>query len=131
MRSWKKSALCLIAVNLFWSVGAPAARAGDKVFTGEIGDTQCSMQVHSKDKSHTEMLKVQGVGKTATDCTLYCIKNRGGRFVLDTKRDVYRLDKQDLAEPYAGQRVKITGTLDAETQTIQVRRIDPIAEKTE
>ena len=126
MRSWRQSALCLIALNLFWTVGASIVSADDKVFTGEIGDTQCAMRVHSNDKSHTEMLKVQGVGKTATDCTLYCIKNRGGRFVLETKKDVYHLDKQDLAEPYAGQKVKITGTLDPQTQTIQVRRIDPV-----
>jgi len=84
------------------------------------------MNVHSLDKTHTEMLKVKGVGKTAADCTLYCIKNRGGRFVLETKRNVYLLDKQELAEGYAGQRVKLTGTLDPKTGTIQVRRIDPL-----
>ena len=126
MHSRKKSALSLIALNLLWAVGASVVSADDKVFTGEIGDTQCAMRVHSNDKSHTEMLKVQGVGKTATDCTLYCIKNRGGRFVIETKRDVYHLDKQELAEPYAGQKVKVTGTLDPQTQTIQVRRIDPV-----
>jgi len=126
MRSWKQSAVCLIALNLLWSLAASVASADDKVFSGEIGDTQCALRVHSNDKSHTEMLKVQGVGKTATDCTLYCIKNRGGRFVLETKRDVYHLDKQELAEPYAGQKVKVTGTLDPQTQTIQVRRIDPV-----
>jgi Protein of unknown function (DUF5818) len=131
MRLWKTSTLCLVALNFLWSVGASVASADDKVFIGEIGDTQCAMKVHSNDKSHTEMLKVAGVGKTATDCTLYCIKNRGGRFVLETKRDVYHLDKQELAEPYAGQKVKITGTLDPQTQTIQVRRIDPIAAKVE
>ena len=129
MRSWKKTALCLIALNLLCIVGATVVSADDRVFTGEIGDSQCAMKVHSNDKSHTEMLKVQGVGKTTTDCTLYCIKNRGGRFVLETKHDVYHLDKQELAEPYAGQKVKITGTLDTQTQTIQVRRIDPIAAK--
>jgi hypothetical protein len=129
MRSSRKLAFCLIALNLLWSIAPTALRADDKVFTGEIGDTQCAMRVHSNDKSHTEMLKVPDVGKTATDCTLYCIKNRGGRFVLETKKDVYHLDKQDLAEPYAGQKVKVTGTLDPQTQTIQVRRIDRMAEK--
>lgn len=124
MRSWKKSAFCMVALNLVWTAAPTALRADDKAFMGEIGDTQCAMKVHSNDKSHTEMLKVQGVGKTATDCTLYCIKNRGGRFVLETKRDVYHLDKQDLAEPYAGQKVKVTGTLDPQRQTIQVRHIE-------
>jgi len=126
MRFWGKSVLCLIALNLVTTTGLLVVRADDKVFTGEIGDTQCSMNVHSLDKTHTEMLKVKGVGKTAADCTLYCIKNRGGRFVLQSKRNVYLLDNQELAEGYAGQKVKLTGTLDPKTGTIQVRSIDPL-----
>ena len=126
MRLWKKSVLCLIILNLFAAAGSLVVRADDKAFTGEIGDTQCAMNVHSLDKTHTEMLKVKGVGKTAADCTLYCIKNRGGRFVLQSKRNVYVLDKQELAEAYAGQKVRVTGTLDPKTGTIQVRSIDPL-----
>jgi hypothetical protein len=84
------------------------------------------MNVHSLDKSHLEMLKVKSVGKTAEDCTLYCIRNRGGRYVLQNKGKVYRLDKQELAEGLAGRKVKVTGTLDPKTETIQVRSIDPL-----
>jgi len=126
MRVWKKSTLGLIALSFLWGSGSSVTRADDKAFTGEIGDTQCAMGVHSVDKSHQIMLKQPGVGKTATDCTLYCIKNRGGRFVLQNKSKVYHLDKQELAEPYAGRKVKITGTLDPQTETIQVRGIDPL-----
>ena len=97
-----------------------------KTFTGEIGDTQCAMNVHSLDKSHKEMLKVKSVGKTAADCTLYCIKNRGGRFVLQYKDKVYRLDKPELVEPYAGQKVRVIGILDPQAETIEVHRIDPL-----
>jgi hypothetical protein len=126
MRFWKQSAMCLIA-SILLCLSSPSLFGGDeKVFTGEIGDTQCAMNVHSLDKSHREMLKVKSVGKTAADCTLYCIKNRGGRFVLQNKNKVYRLDKPELAEPYAGQKVKIIGTLDPQTETIEVRRIDPL-----
>jgi hypothetical protein len=124
MRFWKPSILCLIALNLL-CVTSPSVFGGDeKVFTGEIGDTQCAMNVHSLDQSHQEMLKVKSVGKTAADCTLYCIRNRGGRFVLQNKNKVYRLDKPELAEAFAGRKVKITGTLDPQTETIQVRSID-------
>jgi hypothetical protein len=126
MHFWKKSILCLIALNLVCSASPSVFGADDKVFTGEIGDTQCAMNVHSFDKSHQEMLKVKSVGKTAADCTLYCIKNRGGRFVLQNKRNVYHLDKQELAEPFAGHKVKVTGTLDPKTEIIQVRSIDPL-----
>src|SRR5229473_5302487 len=126
MRFWKNSGLSLIALILVCVTGPSVFGGDEKVFTGKIGDTQCAMNVHSLDKSHKEMLKVQSVGKTAADCTLYCIKNRGGRFVLETKRNVYLLDQQELAEGYAGQKVKLTGTLDPKTGTIQVRRIDPL-----
>ncbi len=127
MRFWKKSIFCLIGLNLLCGASASVFGADDKVFTGEIGDSQCALNVHSFDKSHQEMLKVKSVGKTAEDCTLYCIKNRGGRFVLQTKRNVYHLDNQKLAEPFAGRKVKVTGTLDPKTETIQVRSIDPLA----
>ena len=126
MRFWKNSGLSLIALILV-CVTSPSVFGGDeKVFTGEIGDTQCAMNVHSLDKSHKEMLKVQSVGKTAADCTLYCIKNRGGRFVLQYKDKVYRLDKPELVEPYAGQKVRVIGTLDPQTETIEVHRINPL-----
>jgi hypothetical protein len=126
MRFWKQTTLCLIALNLLCAASPLVFGADDKVFTGEIGDSQCAMNVHSLDKSHLEMLKVKSVGKTAEDCTLYCIRNRGGRFVLQNKNKVYRLDKQELAEGFAGRKVKVTGTLDSKTETIQVHRIDPL-----
>jgi hypothetical protein len=126
MSFWKQSTLCLISLILFSGASPSAFGAEDKVFTGEIGDSQCALNVHSFDKSHQEMLKVKSVGKTAADCTLYCIKNRGGRFVLQNKRNVYHLDNQELAEPLAGRKVKVTGTLDPKTETIQVRSIDPL-----
>lgn len=126
MRFWKQSSLCLTALILLF-VTSPSAFGGDeKVFTGEIGDTQCAMNVHSLDKSHKEMLKVKSVGKTAADCTLYCIKNRGGRFVLQNKDKVYRLDKPELVEPYAGQKVRVLGILDPQTETIEIHRVDPL-----
>jgi hypothetical protein len=126
MHSWKKSMLSLIALNLLWAACAPVLRADDKVFTGEIADTPCALNVHSLDKTHTEMLKVQGVGTTAADCVLYCVKNRGGRFALQTKHNVYRLDNQNLAAGLAGRKVKVTGTLDPKSETIRVTSIDPL-----
>jgi len=126
MRFWKNSGLSLIALILVCVTGPLVFGGDEKVFTGKIGDTQCAMNVHSLDKSHKEMLKVQSVGKTAADCTLYCIKNRGGRFVLQYKDKVYRLDKPELVEPYAGQNVRVIGTLDPQTETIEVHRIDPL-----
>jgi len=129
MRVCKKWILGLIVINLIGVTASIVSSADEKVFLGEIADTPCAMQVHSLDKTHTEMLKVKGVGTTSTDCTLYCIRNRGGRFVLQNKHSVYLLDKQELAEPYAGRNVRVTGTLDPKTETIQVRSIDPVTER--
>jgi hypothetical protein len=126
MRFWKQSTLCLIALNLLCGASLSVFSGDDKVFAGEIGDSQCAMNVHSLDKSHQEMLKVKSVGKTAEDCTLYCIRNRGGRYVLQSRNKVYHLDKQELVEGLAGRKVKVTGTLDPKTETIQVRSIDPL-----
>ena len=41
------------------------------------------------------------------------------------QRQVYRLDRQDLAEQHAGGKVKVTGTLDPQTDTIMVRTMEP------
>ena len=107
----------------------PASRGdGEKTYVGEIGDSQCALNVHSLDRSHKTMIKMGSAGKTPADCSHFCVKQRGGKYVLQTKTDVFKLDKQDLAEKSAGLKVKVTGTLDTKTNTIQVRTIDPIAQ---
>jgi len=106
-----------------------ACSAGDRVFEGEIADTQCALGVHSLHQSHQEMIAMGKAGKTPADCTRFCVKERGGRFVLQTKHEVYKLDNQELPEKYAGMKVKLTGTLDSKTNIIQVHAIDPLPEK--
>ena len=56
-------------------------------------------------------------------------QTRGGKFVLlDTTNKVsYQLDDQDKAKEYDGQSVKVTGTLDAASNTIHVSSIEPAA----
>lgn len=100
--------------------------AGEKIFEGEIADTQCALNVHSLHQSHQEMIEMGEAGSTPADCTRYCVKSRGGRYALQTKHEVYKLDNQDLPEKFAGMKVKLTGTLDPKTNTIQVRLIEPI-----
>ena len=104
---------------------AHAADGKSQIFHGEIGDTQCALNVHSMTRSHTEMLKSKKMGGTAAACATYCVQYLGGDFVLSSKNDVYRLDNQDKARLYAGQKVKITGTLDSKSKTIHVVDIEP------
>ncbi len=119
---WAAVLSCLTA-------SAPSRGQGEKTFEGEIADSQCALGVHSLNQSHKEMIAMGSAGSTATDCARYCVKQRGGRFVLQTKHEVYKLDEQDLAEKSAGLRVKVTGTLDPKTNTIQVRSIKLIPAK--
>jgi len=114
---WITAVTCLLALP-------GEIRAGnDKTFVGEIADTQCALNVHSLSQSHKEMIAMKAAGKTEADCARYCVKERGGRFVLQAKDKVYRLDNQDLAERNAGLKVRVIGTLDPKTDTITVRQI--------
>jgi len=101
-----------------------AGGGSKQVFRGEIGDSQCALNVHSLSRSHAEMLKKHEIGTTAGDCARHCVKNLGGVFVLQVKEKVYKLDNQDLAEKYAGEKVKITGALNPETNVIAVRTME-------
>ena len=91
-----------------------------QTFTGEIADSQCSMNVHSLTRSHAEMMKNKNMGGTPTNGSNYCIKYLGGEYVLAKGDAVYRLDDQEKSAAFSGLKVKITGTLDAKTKTIHV-----------
>lgn len=108
---------------------APVWGHSEKTYEGEIADTQCALNVHSLNRSHKEMIDMGSAGKTPADCAHYCVKQRGGKYVLQTKHEVYKLDRQDLVEKSAGLKVKLTGTLDPKTNIIQVRSIEPVPSK--
>ena len=121
--------ILLLPASLAFSTGKEKEKDKDKDSTlslvGDIEDSQCAFNVHSETRSHEAMIK-QGV-PGATDgksCTLHCVKDMGGNYVLVVKNDVYRLDDQNYAEKFAGARVKITGTLDAKTHTLHVMVIE-------
>jgi hypothetical protein len=106
---------------------APARGGDEKVFKGEIADTQCALNVHSLSQSHKEMIEMKPEVKTNAACALYCVKERGGKFVLQTPDKIYKLDAQVLAEQWAGLKVKVIGTLDPKTDVITVRNIEALA----
>jgi hypothetical protein len=119
------------AVMMLWAIAAQAhaqtenhPAASQKVFRGEVSDSQCALNVHSLTRSHQEMLKSKSMGGTAQSCSLYCIKNLGGEIVLSSTKTVYRLDKQDAVREFLGQKAKVTGTLDPKTKTIRVEKVE-------
>lgn len=92
---------------------------------GEIMDSQCAYNVHSLAHSHDSMIKKGIAGaKDATSCTLHCVRQKGGVYVLLVKNEVYRLDDQGGAEDYAGMKVKVSGTLDDKTHTLHVLKME-------
>lgn len=116
-----------ILISIVVGMLAATANGGDakpRPFTGEIADSQCALNVHSLTRSHTEMMKNKNMGGTPTNCSNYCVKYLGGDFVLTMgKNEVYRLDEQEKVAPFAGQKVKITGTLNSKNKTIHVVEI--------
>lgn len=81
-------------------------KGGQKAFTGNISDKMCG-------------LKHMMPGKSDKECTLECVQG-GSKFVLaDTAAGkVYDLSDQEKPKEFAGQKVKVTGTLKGSTITV-------------
>jgi hypothetical protein len=101
---------------LIWSllaVAALSAAPGKQTFTGLITDDMCGKAGHS----HMRM------GPTDAECITACISAHGATYVLYDGKQVYALSDQRTPEQFAAQKVRVTGTLDAKTKTIQVESI--------
>jgi hypothetical protein len=96
-----------------------AQNGSPQTFSGEIMDSICAAK-----GSHDGMMKQQNA-KDAKECTLNCV-DHGARFVLydPVTKTTYQLSDQSKAKDYAGQNVKITGTPDRTTNTINIESID-------
>ena len=92
-------------------VSAPA-----RTFTGVITDHMCA------DTGHAAMR----MGPTDAECTVACVQSHGAAYVLLAGKTVYILSNQQLPEQFAGEKVRVTGTLDAKTKTIAVDSIRPV-----
>ncbi|HWH60596.1 MAG TPA: hypothetical protein VN682_23415 [Terriglobales bacterium] len=92
-------------------------------YIGEISDSQCAMNVHSLSRSHEEMIKKRTLGTDAASCARACVR-RGGEWVLRSGDDVYHLLYQAGVEQFSGQKVKVVGTLDEKTHTIDNYHIE-------
>jgi hypothetical protein len=108
------------------ALAAPAARKAattkPHVYQGEIWDKTCAKQ-----GTHDAMASEAGIPpgpKMARECTLEC-HEMGSPLVLynPANQRFYILDDQDKAKTFAGEKVKVTGTLDTRTNTIQVSSI--------
>jgi len=110
----------LVAVLL---VGSATGGTQRNSYLGEISDSQCAMNVHSLSRSHEEMIKRRTLGTDAASCSKACVR-RGGEWVLRSGEDVYHLLYQAGVEQFAGQKVRVVGTLDSKTNTIDNYHIE-------
>jgi len=94
-------------------VAALSAVPGKQTFTGTITDNMCAKAGHAQMR----------MGPTDAECTTACVSIHGATYVLYDGKEVYALSDQRTPEKFAGQKVRVTGTLDAKTKTIQVDSI--------
>jgi hypothetical protein len=102
----------LIVFGLLAIAGLSAGQ-GTRTFIGIITDEMCPTGTHS----HMRM------GPTDADCTRACIAAHGSRYVLYDGKSAYNLSDQKTPEAFAAQKVRVAGTLDTGTMTIQVQSI--------
>lgn len=117
-----RTTAALLVLMLVLLVSYSYSKDSELTLRGAIEDSQCAFNVHSEGHSHDWMIKKHVAGaRDAKSCTLHCVRDMGGKYVLVVKDDVYRFDNESAAEPFAGMKVKITGTLlDAKTQTVHI-----------
>lgn len=77
-----------------------------------------------KGGGHESMFKKMGTTDPKA-CTEACMKMAGSKYVLfnGASKGFYQLDDQKKPQPFAGQKVQVTGTLDKATKTIHVTDI--------
>ncbi len=97
-------------LSLLFIAGALVAGAASQTFTGVITDSMCG-------KDHA-MMKVSPDAK----CVRECAKS-GSKYALFDGKNVYVLSDQKSPEQFAGQKVKVTGTLYEKTKILKVDSI--------
>ncbi|MBZ5582494.1 MAG: hypothetical protein LAQ30_09895 [Acidobacteriia bacterium] len=94
----------------FLFAGALVASAA--TFTGVVTDSMCG-------KDHA-MMNVTPDSKCVTECVKH-----GSKYALYDGKAVYVLSDQKTPEQFAGQKVKVTGTLNEKTKILKVDSITP------
>jgi len=103
----------LAAILLAFATLSAAPTPAAQTFTGTITDDMCALAGHASMR----------MGPTDAECTRACVTSHGASFVLLDGKNVYVLSDQKTPDRWAGQKVKVVGTLDAKTKTIQVQSI--------
>ena len=100
-------------LSIILALAALSAAPPTQTFIGTITDNMCGNAGHAGMR----------MGPTDAECTIACIDAHGAVYVLYNGKAVYTLSDQQRPAQFAGRRVKVVGTLDAKTKTIQVKSI--------
>lgn len=92
-----------------------SAQQRTQTFVGTITDDMCAKEGHASMR----------MGPTDAECTTACVAAHGAEYVLADGTNVYTLSDQKTPEKFAGQRVRVTGTLDTKTRKIDVQSMTP------
>jgi hypothetical protein len=98
----------------FLAFAALSAAPRKQTFVGVITDEMCATKA-----GHATMR----MGSNDAECTIACVDAHGAQYVLYDGRTAYWLSDQKAPIQFAGRKVKVTGTLDPKTRTIQVDSI--------
>ena len=96
-----------------FAIAALSAAPVGQTFTGTITDDMCASAGHASMR----------MGPTDAACTKACVMEHDAAYVLVDGKNVYALSDQKIPAQFAGQKVKVVGTLDAKTRTIKVASI--------
>jgi len=113
MKVFRGAALASIVV---FGLGFAILPTPTRIFWGEITDSLCAQVGSHQTKSKSL--------QTARECTIGCVE-AGAQYVLYNARShrIYRLDDQGKPRQFAGERVVVLGTWDANTNSIHVMEI--------
>lgn len=97
--------LFFFGLAFFLAASLIFAAPGKKTFVGYISDSVCGLK--------HEMAP----GMPDKQCTVTCVRGPQGYYVLADRanKKVYKLSDQSTPEKFAGEKVKVTGTLDGDT----------------
>jgi hypothetical protein len=92
-------------------LGAMGLLGADQSWTGQISDSMCGVSHPTGEHG--------GKAMTAKQCTAGCVK-KGAKYVFVSDGKVYNISNQDAAglAKYAGDNVKVTGTMAGDTITV-------------
>lgn len=95
------------------AIAVLAAAPARQTLTETITDSECAVAGHSQ----------MQMGPTDAECTNACIGVHGASYVLSDGKNVYGLSDQKTPEKFAGEKVRVIGTLDANAKMINVDSI--------